>query len=64
MKKLATYATKAEAEVVHSKLESYGIESFIEADDIAGLPPAQGVRILVDEKDYDKACELLKIKKK
>ena len=64
MKEIATYSSKAEAEVVHSKLESYGIESIIEADDILGLPPSGGVRILVDEKDYDKACELLKIKKK
>ena len=64
MKEIAVYSTRAEAEVVHSKLESYGIESIIEADDILGLPPSGGVRLLVDEKNFDKACELLKISKK
>ena len=54
MKILKIYQSRIEAEVVHSKLEAYGIHAIVESDDMAGLQPGMtlvaGVKILVEEK--------------
>lgn len=52
-----------DADMAAAKLEAYGIECWVEADDCAGAYPnltmARGVRLLVRKPDAEKAGELL-----
>jgi hypothetical protein len=60
---VGTYGSLAEAEVIRAKLESAGIEAFIEADVASStLPPlgiTEGVRLLVRDTDLIEALEVL-----
>ena len=63
MKKIATCNNRIEAEIVRAKLESFGINAVISADDEGGLHPGlaltQGVEVYVAETDADEANAIL-----
>jgi hypothetical protein len=61
LRRLTTFATVAEAKMIQELLERNGIESIIsgEADPIGVTSGAVVVRLLVDEKDFARALELL-----
>ena len=61
---IKTYKNRMEAELVKGLLESEDIKSIVSADDAGGAYPALllftgGVRLLVNEKDTQKAVEIL-----
>lgn len=60
---LATFATSTEANLVKARLETYGIDSIVQADvgssTLPTLERAEGVRVLVREGDAAKAYEVL-----
>ena len=61
------FTNRAQAEVVKSLLESYGIVAIVKADDCGGLRPhlvfgAGGVRVLVRKEDKAKAMDILATK--
>jgi len=59
---VATYATRSEAEIVQSLLESAGIDAALSADDAGGAYPfvlSGGAHVLVDEADVEAASELI-----
>lgn len=58
------FPSRLEAELAKSYLESYEINSFIQADDAGGmypapLAPSPGVNLSVNEIDYERAVKLL-----
>lgn len=59
------YPTLELAELVHQYLIEHEVHAIIEVDPIGGMQPAShfhvGVKVLVDEKDLEKAQELLQI---
>ncbi|MDO8611018.1 MAG: hypothetical protein Q7R95_10865 [bacterium] len=64
---LRTYQTRIDAEVDKGFLEASGIKSMIVADDEGGMAPyllngTGFVKLQIYKKDYEKACEVLKIK--
>jgi hypothetical protein len=59
---LRTFPSRAEAEVVQGLLASAGIESLIVSDDAGRaypFPLGDGVRLLVEEGDYEAAAAVL-----
>lgn len=60
---LGTYNTLTEANLVKARLESDGIASLVQADDIGSMTPTmntvRGVRVLVEESDRARAMEAL-----
>ena len=54
-----TFLDRIEADLAQSALEAAGIESFVRADDCAGLRPhlalSQGVEVVVRTEDLDEA---------
>jgi hypothetical protein len=63
LKILKIFSTRIEAEIAKGFLQSNGINSAIISDDAGSMYPAQdivsGVRLLVGEKDFPNAKELL-----
>ena len=61
--RLATLPTLTEANLVKAKLETYGIESVVEADvgssTLPFLERVEGVRVLVRQADLAEAYEVL-----
>lgn len=61
--RLGTYNSLTEANLVKARLESEGIASLIQADDIGSMTPTmntvRGVRVLVEESDQAEAMEVL-----
>lgn len=59
-----TCTSREEASVIVSKLQAFGIEAMIFADDESGLVPGMalvnGVDVRVFEKDFDEAKKVLK----
>ena len=60
---LATFATLTEANLVKAKLETYGIDSAVQADvgssTLPTLERTEGVKVLVREADVAEAYEVL-----
>ncbi|MFQ5522729.1 MAG: putative signal transducing protein [Acidimicrobiia bacterium] len=60
---VGTYGSLAEANLIRAKLESAGIEAFVEADSASSTIPvleiSEGVRVLVREADMAEALEVL-----
>ena len=61
-----TFENDFEAEIAKEKLKLNDIESFISGDNVGGTDPqlsyTQGVRLMVNEKDIDKAIKILEEK--
>ena len=59
-----TFTFRRQAEMAHSVLEAFGIESMISADDLGGEGVGadldEGVRLLVRAEDLDRARDALK----
>ena len=60
---IGEFNTRLEAEITVNLLGSFDVESWISTDDLGGLGPAQalqhGVRVLVEEKDFERARSIL-----
>ena len=65
-KTVAEYDSRAQAELAGNTLRSYDIKCLVLADDLGGVRPdqsfIQGVRVVVDEDDFDEAAILLNVK--
>jgi hypothetical protein len=63
LKTLKIFNSRIDAEVIRSLLQSYDIKSWIFSDDAGGMYPAQmstvGVRLMVDENDFETAANIL-----
>ena len=61
--RLGTYNSLTEANLVKARLESEGIASLVQADDIGSMTPTmntvRGVRVLVEESEQAEAMEVL-----
>lgn len=62
---IKTYNSRIEAEVDKGLLEGCAIKSIISADDCGGADPnlafaTGGVKLMINEKDIDRAKEILK----
>jgi hypothetical protein len=59
-----TFTFRRQAEMAHSALEAFGIESMISADDLGGEGVGadldEGVRLLVRAEDVERAQDVLK----
>jgi hypothetical protein len=59
----AVFGNRVQAEFSANLLRNYGIECMVWSDDLGGVGPGQsfiqGVRIVVDASDLDKAREIL-----
>jgi hypothetical protein len=60
---LGTYNSLTEAQLVKARLESDGIESLVQSDDVGSMTPTlitvRGVRVLVRDTDRARAMESL-----
>ena len=60
---LGTYNSLTEAQLVKARLESDGIESLVQSDDVGSMTPTlitvRGVRVLVRDTDRARAMECL-----
>ena len=63
LKVVAEYTNRMQAEISQTALEARGIASVVQGDDLGGLGPGQSfvnrVQVLVEEKDYETAVQLL-----
>jgi hypothetical protein len=63
LKTLKIFNSRIDAEVIKSLLESYSIKSWIFSDDAGGMYPARmstvGVRLMVNENDFETAVNIL-----
>ena len=63
LSRLGTYNTVTEANLVKAKLEAFGIEAIVEADDAGSMVPnldlVRGVKVFVKETDLADAYETL-----
>ena len=63
LSKLGTYSTVTEANLVKAKLEAYGIDALVEADDAGSMVPnldlVRGVKVYVRDSDLADAYEVL-----
>ena len=63
LKRLGTYSSSIEANLVRAKLEAYGIDAMIQADSASGAVPQleaySGVKVLVRADDLAGALEVL-----
>lgn len=61
--KLGTYSSRAEADLIKAKLESFGISSVVQSDDVGAMAPnldlARGVQVLVRENQLADAYDVL-----
>lgn len=66
LKTIATFSTDIEAELLRSKLESSGIDSYIFKDDCGGMRPhmqlTDGVQLKVADADFETAKDILAIR--
>jgi len=62
-KLLNSYQTEFEAELIRGKLLREGIQSFIQAEDLANVLPSldysNGINVYVEPEDYDRAKQIL-----
>lgn len=67
LKTLTTFSSEIEAEILKSKLESAGIESFIFKDDCGGMRPhlqlTDGVRLKVSDVDLETAQNIMQLER-
>ena len=61
---VASFNNRAEAELAKEQLEEAGIHSMVEADDGGGAMPillagSGGVKLEVNEQDFERAAEVL-----
>ena len=60
---LTTCSSRAEALIIKSKLESYDVYVLLSGDDLGGLHPAlaqtRGIKILVQDSNFEKAKDIL-----
>ena len=63
LSRLGTYNTVTEANLVKAKLEAFGIDAMVEADDAGSMVPnldlVRGVKVFVKETDLAEAYEVL-----
>ena len=63
LSRLGTYNTVTEANLVKAKLEAFGIDAMVEADDAGSMGPnldlVRGVKVFVKETDLAEAYEVL-----
>lgn len=63
LKRLGTYSSSAEANLVKAKLLANGIDAMIQADSASGIVPQleaySGVKVLVRESDFADALEVM-----
>ena len=63
LSRLGTYNTVTEANLVKAKLEAFGIDAMVEADDAGSMVPnldlVRGVKVFVKEADLAEAYEVL-----
>ncbi len=64
MKVVFVASSRIEAEIVRGKLEAHGMRAMTRQDDEGGVNPALalsiGVKVLVDDEDFDQALRVLK----
>ena len=58
-KLLATCNNPLEAHLLQGRLETEGIPSILSGEIMSGYPHMNGVAVFVDERDYDRAREVL-----
>ena len=62
---LKIFQTEFEAEAAKTQLDTAGIHSFISADNYGGMMPAlshsEGVKLMINSDDFQKACEILRV---
>lgn len=62
---LKIFQTEFEAETAKTQLDAVGIHSFISADNYGGMMPAlshsEGVKLMINSEDFEKASEILKV---
>ena len=56
---LYTYNDILEANMVQEKLKDQGIDSFIQDEDVAGLNPTGGVRVMIFSRDKEAAEKII-----
>ncbi len=61
---LKTFPSRLEAEIAKGKLDSFGMQSFVSADDAGGMRPAPfaysvGAELVIKEEDAQKANSIL-----
>lgn len=63
LKTLKIFNSRIDAEVAKSMLESYDIKAWIFSDDAGGMYPAAmstaGVRLMINENDFETALDIL-----
>ncbi len=63
LKRLGTYSSSTEANLVRAKLEANGIDAMIQADSASGAVPQleaySGVKVLVRADDFADALEVM-----
>lgn len=64
MKVVYTTSYRVEADIVCGKLAAYGIRAMTQQDDEGGTNPAMalslGIKVVVEDDDYEAAVQLLK----
>ena len=56
---LYTYNDILEANIVQDKLKAQGIDSFIENENVMGLNPVGGVKVMIFSKDKEGAEKII-----
>ena len=56
---LYTYNDILEANIIQDKLKAAGIDSFIENEDVVGLNPIGGVKVMIFSKDKEAAERII-----
>lgn len=68
MKIVRIFGNDMDAQLARTKLESEGIQAFVASDDCGGTEPflqlTNGVRLMVNEKDFDRSTQILAESKK
>lgn len=64
---IATYPSRIEAEIAKSKLDAYGVKSYITADDAGGMRPfplqySFGAQLFVEKSKKNSALKILEKK--
>jgi hypothetical protein len=59
---LHTFVDLLEAKMNHDKLKEYGIDSFLNDENVMGLDPIGGVELKIFEKDIKKAEKIIEEK--
>ena len=56
---LYTYEDILEANIVQEKLKAAGIDSFIENENVMGLTPTGGIKVMIFSKDKEAAEKII-----